>query len=43
MRSSHQLPLRLRSLFHRQQVKQDLNQEFQFHLQSQIEEYVAQQ
>ncbi len=41
MRWSHQLPLRLRSLFHRQQVEQDLNQEFQFHLQSQIEEYVA--
>jgi putative ABC transport system permease protein len=42
MRWYHKLPLRLRSLFRNEQVEQDLNDEFQFHLQCQIAEYVAQ-
>lgn len=36
------LPLRLRSLFRRQQVEQDLNDELQYHLERKIEEHVAQ-
>src|SRR6202049_6871 len=42
MRWHYKLPLRLRSLFRNQQAEQDLNDEFQFHLQKQIEEYVRQ-
>jgi len=35
------LPLRLRSLFLRQQVEQDLEEELQYHLEQKIEEYRA--
>jgi macrolide transport system ATP-binding/permease protein len=42
MRWHYKLPLRLRSLFRNPQAEQDLNDEFQFHLQQQIEEYVRQ-
>ena len=42
MRSFHKLRLRLRSLFRRQRADRDLSDEFQFHLQCQIDEYVAQ-
>lgn len=42
MRWYHKLQLRLRSLFRNQQVEQDLKDEIQFHLQSQIDQYVAQ-
>ena len=35
------LPLRLRSLFRRQQVEQDLEEELQYHLEQKIEEYRA--
>ena len=42
MRWYHKLPLRLRSLFRRHKADQELNDELQFHLQQQIEEYVAQ-
>lgn len=35
------LPLRLRSLFRRRQVEQDLEEELQFHLEQKIEEYRA--
>jgi len=41
MRWYYKLPLRLRSLFRNQQTAQELNDEIQFHLQHQIEEYVA--
>src|SRR5579871_5270762 len=41
MRLRYTFPLRLRSLFRRQDTEQDLHDEFQFHLQSQIEEFVA--
>jgi predicted permease len=36
------LPLRLRSLFVRQRVEQDLDDELQYHLERKIEEFVAQ-
>ena len=36
------LPLRLRSLFRRQRVEQDLNDELQYHLEKKIEENIAQ-
>ena len=42
MRWYYKLPLRLRSLFHKEKAEQELNEEFQFHLQHQIDEYVAQ-
>src|SRR6266566_5851727 len=42
MRWYYKLPLRLRSLFRNEQTAQELNDEIQFHLQHQIEEYVAQ-
>jgi hypothetical protein len=41
MRWFYKLPLRLRSLFQRQRADQELSDELQFHLQSQINEYVA--
>src|ERR1700689_3574943 len=36
------LPLRLRSLFRRQRVEQDLDEELRDHLERKIEEYIAQ-
>ncbi len=42
MRWYFKVPLRLRSIFHRNQVEQELSEELQFHLQKQIDEYVAQ-
>src|SRR6266699_3508020 len=45
MRLEHWLytmPLRLRSLFRRQQVEQDLDEELQYHLERKIEEQIAQ-
>jgi hypothetical protein len=36
------VPLRLRSLFRRQRVEQDLDDELQYHLERKIEEYIAQ-
>ena len=36
------LPLRLRSLFRRQRVEQDLNEELQYLLEKKIEENIAQ-
>jgi predicted permease len=42
MRLLYKFPLRLRSLFHRNAADQDLEEEIQFHLQSQIGEYIAQ-
>ena len=41
MRWLHKLPLRLRSLFRKQQADQELDAELQFHLQAQIDEYIA--
>src|ERR1700687_234395 len=41
MRWYYKLPLRLRSLFKNRQAERDLGDEIQFHLQSQIDEYVA--
>src|ERR1017187_10960704 len=35
-------PLRLRSLFRRQRVEQDLDEELQYHLERKIEECIAQ-
>src|SRR2546428_4318542 len=35
------IPLRLRSLFRRRQVEQELNEELQFHLEQKIEEGIA--
>src|SRR5215212_277042 len=35
------LPLRLRSLLHRPQVEQELDEEFRYHLEQQIEENLA--
>jgi putative ABC transport system permease protein len=35
------LPLRLRSLFRRRQVEQELDEELRYHLERQIEEYIA--
>ena len=42
MRWYYKLPLRLRSLFRKDRAELDLSDELQFHLQSQIDEYVAQ-
>jgi predicted permease len=42
MRWSHKLSLRLRSLFGRKQVNRELEDEIRFHLQRQVEEFVAQ-
>jgi putative ABC transport system permease protein len=42
MRWFYKLPLRLRSLFGKQEADRELGDEFQFHLQCQIDEYVAQ-
>ncbi|HWY69329.1 MAG TPA: ABC transporter permease [Terriglobales bacterium] len=42
MRWYYKLPLRLRSLFRREQAERELNEEIQFHLQSLIDQYVAQ-
>jgi len=41
MRWHYKLPLRLRSLFHREKAELDLKEELQFHLQNQIDEYIA--
>src|SRR5467141_3012436 len=41
MRWYYKLPLRLRSIFHKNQTELDLSEELQFHLQNQIDEYVA--
>ncbi|HEY1338882.1 MAG TPA: ABC transporter permease, partial [Bryobacteraceae bacterium] len=37
----YELPLRLRSLFRRQQVEQELKDELQYHLECKTEEYIA--
>ena len=42
MRWYYKLPLRLRSLFYKDRADQDLSDELQFHLQNQIDEFVAQ-
>ena len=42
MRWYYKLPLRLRSIFHKNQTELELSEELQFHLQNQIDEYVAQ-
>jgi predicted permease len=42
MRWYYKLPLRLRSIFNKNQTELDLSEELQFHLQNQIDEYVAQ-
>jgi len=42
VRWRYKLPLRLHSLFHREQAELDLSDELQFHLQNQIDEFVAQ-
>ena len=42
MRWLHKLSLKLRTLFHHQQAEQDLQDEIEFHLQSQSEEFLAQ-
>jgi macrolide transport system ATP-binding/permease protein len=42
MRWYYKLPLRLKSIFHRNQAELNLSEELQFHLQNQIDEYVAQ-
>ena len=42
MRLFYKLPLRLRSLFRKREADQALNEELQFHIQAQIDEYVAQ-
>jgi macrolide transport system ATP-binding/permease protein len=42
MRWFYKVPLRLRSIFHKNQTELDLSEELQFHLQNQIDEYVAQ-
>ena len=41
MRWSYKLPLRLRSLFCKNEAELDLSEELQFHLQNQTDEYVA--
>ena len=41
MRWRYKLPLRLRSLLHREKAEVDLREELQFHLQNQIDEYLA--
>jgi hypothetical protein len=42
MRWYYKLPLRLQSIFDKDHVELDLSEELQFHLQNQIDEYVAQ-
>jgi hypothetical protein len=42
MRWYYRLPLRLRSLFLKDRAELDLSDELQFHLQNQIDEFVAQ-
>ena len=42
MRWYYKLPLRLRSLFRKDKAELDLSDELQFHLQNQIDEFVAQ-
>jgi predicted permease len=42
MRWYYRLPLRLRSLFRKDEAEADLSEELQFHLQNQIDEYLAQ-
>ena len=42
MRLFYKLPLRLRSLFRKQETDRELGDEFHFHLQCQIDEYAAQ-
>src|SRR6267378_2841649 len=42
MRWYYKLPLRLRSAFQKNRTELDLSEELQFHLQNQIDEYVAQ-
>jgi predicted permease len=42
LRWYYKLPLRLRSLFRKDRVELDLNDELQFHLQNQIDEYAKQ-
>ena len=42
MRWYYKLPLRLRSIFRKNRAELDLSEELQFHLQNQIDEYVAQ-
>jgi putative ABC transport system permease protein len=42
MRWMHKLPLRLRSLFRKVQADHELSTELQFHLQQQMDQYVAQ-
>jgi macrolide transport system ATP-binding/permease protein len=42
MRWYYKFPLRLRSIFHKNRAERDLSEELQFHLQNQIDEYVAQ-
>src|SRR5438128_2739927 len=42
MRWLHILPLRLRSLFHRNQVEQELDDELAYHLDAKADAYVAQ-
>ena len=42
MRWYYKLPLRLRSLFRKQEAESELNDEIQFHLQSLAEQYIAQ-
>src|SRR6202795_3598025 len=43
MRWYYKLPLRLRSILHKNRAELDLSEELQFHLQNQIDEYVAQE
>src|SRR5262245_26514543 len=38
---SYPIPLRLRSLFHRSQVEQELDEELRYHIERQIEEHIA--
>ena len=42
MRLYYKLPLRLRSLFRKPEAEQDLDDELQFHLQNQTDDYIAQ-
>src|SRR5437764_9768973 len=42
MRCHRKWSLRLRSLFRREQAEQELSEEIQFHLQQQIDDYIAQ-
>jgi len=42
MRWIYKLPLRFRSLFRKEETEQELRSELQFHLQEQINEFVAQ-